>query len=184
MSRVRILEWLLAGVVAAIVAVSFLPWGLSGSVGRSSYELVDSSRSLGLLDEGTARIAPAWFGLPFVAAATVGALATGRRRLAGVLGIAIGLAVLGAALIVKSSPVGVDTGAIAGALLGPTTVVVGAVLLIPERGARRDRRADRSHPDGAARAGRPDHPHAEPAGGSAHPSDADGPEREPSLRSR
>ena len=152
------LDRVLVVLIGLSVAVTFTSWGTSGSVGRSSYELVDSSRALGLLDAGVARIAPAWFALPFLAAGSVIALAMGRRRIAGLLAAMVGAAMVVAAIVVKSSPVGVDTGAVAGALLGAATIVVGAALYIPERSDRRDRRSiDRPDPVGASRAGGADH---------------------------
>ncbi|MGI9604171.1 MAG: hypothetical protein ACR2QE_19995 [Acidimicrobiales bacterium] len=148
------LGFLLAAVLVAAVVCTFCSWGVSGSVGRSSYELVDSSRALGLLDDGLLRFAPAWFGVPFVAAGAVVALASGRAGTAGALGAVLGGVLISGWLIVKSSPLEVDTAATVGALLGAVLVLVGSVLLILEGVTRRDEpeRSERTRAHGADRA--------------------------------
>jgi len=132
------LEVVLVAVVAAAVATTFAPWGTSGTVGRSSYELVDAARALDLLDDGLVRFAPAWFTLPFLAAGVVIAVGWGKPRLAAGLAVCVGSVMVLGWMSVKSSPVGVDTGAVAGAVLGGATVAVAGMLLIREGSTRRD----------------------------------------------
>lgn len=81
-----------------------LPWGGSGDVDRSSFELVRYARRLDVLDGIAATLAVAWLSLPLVAALVLVAGWSGRRHAALVAATVAGLAGLGLALAVQRSP--------------------------------------------------------------------------------
>jgi hypothetical protein len=88
-----------AGILVVLVGAA-MPWGGSGEVDRSSFELVRFARRLDVLDGVAATLAVAWLSLPLVAALVIVAGWSGRRRwalatatLAGVAGAALALAV-------------------------------------------------------------------------------------------
>lgn len=157
---------MLVALVCASVVSTFLSWGRSGSVGRTSYELVDSSRALGLLDEGVLRAAPVWFLVPFLAAGAVLACAMTRMVLGAALAGVMGALLVVGWMIVKSSPVAVDIGAVTGAILGAATLVVAGALLVAEGRHHRDRRASRPERD-SDRADRPRRAHGAAAAPTA-----------------
>lgn len=79
------------GGAVGVVAASFLPWVRSGSVHRSSYEVVEAAERLGVLSGSGALAVRAWFLLPLVVAGACLAASLGRARLG------VGLCVLAAA---------------------------------------------------------------------------------------
>ncbi len=130
--------------LAASIAATFAPWGTSGSVGRNSYELVDSGRTLDLLDDRLLDVAVVWFGLPIVAASAVVALLFRRVIVGTVMSTSVGALLVFGWMSVKSSPLAVDTGATAGAVIGAATIAASGVLLWTHHFDQRDtRRASR-----------------------------------------
>jgi hypothetical protein len=81
-----------------------MPWGGSGDVDRSSFELVRFARRLDVLDGLAATLAVAWLSLPLVAALVLVAGWSGRRGWALAGATAAGIAGLGLALAVQRSP--------------------------------------------------------------------------------
>lgn len=92
-----------AGIVL-VLAGAALPWGGSGEVDRSSFELVRFARRLDVLDGVAATLAIAWLSLPLVAALVLVAGWSGRRRWALAAASVVGLAGLGLAWAVHRSP--------------------------------------------------------------------------------
>jgi hypothetical protein len=75
--------------VLIVLVGAILPWGRSGEVDRSSFELVRLARRLDVLDGGAAAVARVWLVAPLVVAVVVAAGVTGRRALAVVTGTAL-----------------------------------------------------------------------------------------------
>ena len=92
-----------AGIVVVLVGAA-LPWGGSGEVDRSSFELVRYARRLDVLEGVAATLAVAWLALPLVVALVVVAGWSGRRRWALVAASVAGLFGLGLAVAVHRSP--------------------------------------------------------------------------------
>ncbi len=109
----------LTGAVA--VASTFLPWLRTGSVTRSSYQVVQAADRLEVVS-GAPRVALAvgWAFLPLVAALGLLALTLGRVRMAASAGFAVGLAISTLAVLVKSAPRSGDAGATVGLASGLT----------------------------------------------------------------
>jgi hypothetical protein len=123
---------MLAAVTAEAVA-GFLPWIRSGHRQRSGFELIDSVRTLHVLDSGLQKgLALAWYLVPLAAALCWLAVLLDRRRSAallsigtGVLGTVVALSVERAAV---SSLIGVHatlTAALAAAVGGTVELVEG-----------------------------------------------------------
>lgn len=121
-------DYAVRGVFALLLfvagALSFSGWGISGTRSRSSYALVRSVRSLELLDGVWATLAPVWFALPLLLAVGIVAAGYGREWLMGMTGTAAGMLLIIGWWQVKVSPLRVDTGAAASAVLGAVLIVI------------------------------------------------------------
>ena len=80
--------------VLIVLVGATLPWGRSGEVDRSSFELVRLARRLDVLEGGAAAVARVWLAAPLVVAIVVAAGMTGRRGVA----VAAGTALVGVAV--------------------------------------------------------------------------------------
>lgn len=109
------------GAVTVVVG-SFLPWVISGSVGRSSFATVRSADRLGLVPDGVAvALLRSWYLVPLGAAIVTLLLVSGLRRLAALVGLALGaLTTMVASVVIVVSP---STGP------GPAVSVAGGVVL-------------------------------------------------------
>jgi hypothetical protein len=101
MAAVRTRSLDVAACMLLVLVGAAMPWGGSGEVDRSSFELVRYARRLDVLDGIAATLAVAWLALPLVAALVVVAGWSGRRGLA--LAGATSAAVFGAGLAVAVS---------------------------------------------------------------------------------
>ena len=103
-----------------VVGGGLLPWGGSGRVDRSSFEIVRIASRNDLLPEGLAGPAKIWLLAPVALAAVLVAAAYGRRVVAVGVGTALALAGVGLAAAVWRSPMQPRVGltvSVAGALL-------------------------------------------------------------------
>jgi hypothetical protein len=132
--RARTATIVAVGASLAVVALSLLPWGRSGRVGRSSYRLVNAAERLDVL-EGTQRdLARLWYLIPALAAGVWLAALLGRRRLAGTLALAVGVLALTAAVITIRSPLEVQPAAPLAGLAGGLGASAAIVLLTGRKG--------------------------------------------------
>jgi hypothetical protein len=92
------------GAASGVLAASFLPWGRSGAVDRSSYDLVAAAVDLDVLEGGAAQAARAWYLLPAVLGAAWLAGALGRPLLSTALAAVIGASGLTLAVVTVRSP--------------------------------------------------------------------------------
>lgn len=115
--------------LALVIAGAFLPWLVSGSVRRSSFEIAGVADRIGVADGVGGALIAAWpaicaaFVLPVLVAAfrwwrTAGALAVVLGLLAGGLSAAALWFGLGVGSVVRLDPV------------GPTVMVTGSLLLV------------------------------------------------------
>ncbi len=123
-----------AGLAAAVGLLA--PWARSGSVDRSSVDLL---RSAGILDviSGWQRPATilAWYLVVLLAAAALVAAAWGRTRLSALVLFPVGPALLVALVIVVRSPLPVRWGAVMSTGFGLTATTAAGLILM--RGAIR-----------------------------------------------
>lgn len=106
---------LVAGPTVTLVG-SFLGWARTGEATRSSYRLLRSARTLGVLPDPFDRLAALWYLLPVAVGVLWLAAATGRVRLAGALALVVGLGAGAAVVAVVRSPLLTAAGlAVAGA---------------------------------------------------------------------
>ena len=107
------------------------PWMRSGSVDRSSIEVLSSASALQVLG-GTREwlVLAAWVALPIAAALVLVAAAWGSVRLSSVAALPIGPSMVVALVAVQSSPFDVLWGAWLGASLGLTATVLASLILI------------------------------------------------------
>lgn len=111
---------------------SFLDWARTGEATRSSYRLLRSARTLGVLPDPFDRLAPLWYLLPVAVGVVWLAATTGRIRLAGALALVVGLSAGGAALAVVRSPLPVAAGVAVGGFGAALSLIGGlAVLVMP-----------------------------------------------------
>jgi hypothetical protein len=110
---------------ALVVAGSALPWGGTGRVDRSGFELAGVAGRLDLVSGAAAALAGAWALAPLVLAVVV--VAAVARRPAVAAGLAIALAAAGTALatLVLRSPLAARPG-VAVTIVGAGVVVIGA----------------------------------------------------------
>lgn len=101
--RSRSLDVVAAALIVLLGAA--LPWGRSGRVDRSSFELVRLARRLDVLEGATATLAKLWLTAPMAVAAVTVAALSGRRRLAFTLGTVVVVAAVALAIVVHRSPV-------------------------------------------------------------------------------
>jgi hypothetical protein len=121
-----------AGTIGLVIA-AFLPWGGSGRVDRSSFAIVSAAERLDLLDGPAQSLSRGWYLVPLLGAAVWLAAATGRTRLARVLGTIVAVAGVLLSIAVHRSPLLPRVGP--SATIGAAVVVgLGLVLgLAPRR---------------------------------------------------
>lgn len=114
------------GAVATIVG-SLCPWVASGSVDRSSYEVIDLIDRLGFAEAGPFGIAlRAWPLMPLLVVAGTVAMWWGLRVVGPALSMAGGVYALTVALTVRFAP---STGLVR-VRFGPAVTIVGASVLL------------------------------------------------------
>ena len=117
--------------LGVVVAAAFLPWAASGRAERSSFALFRVADHLDLLPEGwLATLARLWPLVPFAAACAAAAVALGRPRVAGVLALALGAAVVAAAVLVVRSPLPPRVGTWLAMVAGVGAALAGAVAVV------------------------------------------------------
>ncbi len=121
----------LAGAGLVLVAVAtFLPWVVSGSVRRDSYESVGVFRAVGVPDGSPfAAVLDGWLTIIPVITLCVAGYAFGVRRAAATISTILAIVcgtIAGAATVVGS---GEDVG-IGIAVTGPVTMLIGSVLTV------------------------------------------------------
>ena len=129
--RVLVSPWVpaAASVAAALALVG--PWARSGTVDRSSIELLASAGALDVLSNRDHVIAVgSWYLVVLLAAGALLGAAWDRRRLTAVLVIPIGPAMAVAWWIVAAAPLTVRWGAPVGTMLGLTATGAGVLLLM------------------------------------------------------
>lgn len=126
--------------IVLLLVGAAMPWGGSGEVDRSSFELVRYARRLDVLEGLAATLAVVWLTLPLVAALVVVAGWSGRRRwalasttVAMLMGVLLALAVLASPLLARAG-------------LRVTMVAAGALVVVWVMEARR-RMVGSRHPD-------------------------------------
>lgn len=100
--RSRSLDVVAAALIVLLGAA--LPWGRSGRVDRSSFELVRLARRLDVLEGVMATVAKLWLTAPMVVAALTVAAISGQRRLALTLGAVVVAAAVALAIALHRSP--------------------------------------------------------------------------------
>ncbi len=129
MTRAQAARAALVVALAATVASTFLPWVRTGTRERNSYQLIAAARRLHVLEGTLERLAaPGWFFVPFLAALSVLALATGRPRLASGLGVAVGAGAVGLVIAVRAEPLTPLCGQQVTACVAAFTMVVSILL--------------------------------------------------------
>jgi hypothetical protein len=122
-----------AGSIVVAVA-SVLPWARSGRAERSSYALVGAAERLGVLSGWERALAPLWYLVPALVAATWLAAVLGRRRLLAALSGAVGLLATSAAVATSRSPLEVLAPARVAGVAGGIALV-GAIVVLTARGS-------------------------------------------------
>lgn len=120
--------------VAVEALAGFLPWLRSGQRERDGFELVDTARSLDVLDAGWQRaIAVGWYLVPLAAALCCLAALLHHWRLAA--GLAVGAGLVGAAvtLLVEWTTIPVLLGLRVSLVAAVAAVVAGSLELSPRR---------------------------------------------------
>lgn len=97
--------WLAALGAVAVLSTSLLPWVGTGEESLTSYEVIGSAESLGVLSGwGGAGVAQIWYAAPVLAVAIVVLQMLGRWALGGLLGIVLGaLAVLSSLIVIRDT---------------------------------------------------------------------------------
>jgi len=117
---------LTAGAAATIIG-SLCPWVASGSVDRSSYEIIDLVDRLGFAETGPFGIAlRAWPLMPLLIVAGTVAMWWRRRVIGPALSVTGGLYAIGVALAVQLAP---STGLLR-IRIGPMITIAGAAVLL------------------------------------------------------
>lgn len=122
----------LAGAAVA-TASTFAPWGRSGEASRSSYQIVDIADRAGVVPDSAANFTWVWYLVPILCGAAFVAAALGRPRSVGAVCTILGALVVAGAVLVSSSPLVTEPGAVAGGLAGVTTIVIGAATVVAPR---------------------------------------------------
>lgn len=122
----------LAGATAA-TAATFAPWGRSGEASRSSYQLVEIAGRAGVVPDWASAFTPLWYVVPILCGLAFIAAAAGRPRSVGTVCSILGALVVLAAVLVSSSPLVTESGAVAGGLAGAVTIVIGAAIVVAPR---------------------------------------------------
>jgi hypothetical protein len=111
------------------LAGAVLGWARSGEAIRSSFALLRSARTLGVLDSPWDGLARLWYLLPLAVGLVWLAGAVGRWRSAGLLAVAVGLGAAGAVFAVVRSPLPVLAGVTVAAVGAVVSVVAGLTLV-------------------------------------------------------
>ena len=116
--------------IVAIIAGSFLPWAVSGGIGRNSYQLAGLAGRIGLLDgpAGTAVAAWPWLGPVCILPVLAGCLRWWRT--AAGLAVLCGLASGGVAALALIEVGTKERFGVALATTGPVTMLVGGALAV------------------------------------------------------
>lgn len=119
----------LLGIITAI-AGSFLPWLVSGGVGRNSYQIAGLAERIGLLDGAAGRILAVWpwWGPVCLCPVVLGVLRL--WRLAGIAGAVCGVVAAGLSGVVLVEAGGPDRFGIRLATAGPVTMLVGGLITV------------------------------------------------------
>lgn len=126
---------MLVAIVVEAVA-GFLPWIRTGQRERSGFELVDTARTLDVLDSGVQRgLALALYLVPLAAALCWFAVLMHRRRAAAVLAIATGVVGAIVALSVERAAVASLSGVRATLIAALAVLVGGTFELVGRRAA-------------------------------------------------
>lgn len=122
--------WIAVGAGLVTVAALLCPWARSGTVDRSSIELLGSASALDVLGDGErAAVVVGWFLVVVLVAGALVAAAWGRPSLGAVLALPIGPAMAIAWWAVAASPLMVRWGAPMGTISGLTASAAGALVL-------------------------------------------------------
>lgn len=119
--------------VAIEAAAGFLPWVRTGQRERTSFELISSARSLGVLDSGLERtLALAWYLVPL--AATLAWLATllHRERIGAALAVAAGVLGVGMVWAIDHGPIATLVG-VRATLCAALVATAGGTLVLAGR---------------------------------------------------
>lgn len=112
---------------AATIVGSLRPWVASGSVDRSSYEIIDLIDRLGFTEGGLLEVAlRAWPLMPLVLVVGAAAMWWRRHVVGAALSVVGGLYALGVALTVELAP---STGLLR-IRSGPTITIAGAAIVL------------------------------------------------------
>jgi hypothetical protein len=109
---------------------SLLSWVRSGEATRSSFALLRSARTLGVLPASVDGLAPLWYLLPVVVGLVWLAAAMSRWRIAAVLTLAVGLGGGGAVLAVVRSPLPMEAGVAVTTVATVLSLLGGLALLV------------------------------------------------------
>jgi hypothetical protein len=124
------------GGVGLIVLGSFLTWSHSGSVDRSSYEVVQAAELLDVVHGAAAVALKVWYLVPILGAMILLTTLSGYRRVSAGLAVGLSLLTLVVAAVVIASPLRIGTGP-GWSLTGALVVVAGLVLMcLQPRGER------------------------------------------------
>lgn len=115
-------------VVAASVATitTILPWGGSGERRRSSYEIVDIAARAGVVPDAFDDLTWIWHLAPALCGVVLIAASLHRPRAVGVASTTLGGLIVAGAVLVSTSPLAAEPGALAGGLAGVVTMMSGA----------------------------------------------------------
>lgn len=128
------LDGALAAGLVALVASTFAPWGRSGTVRRSSHQLVRSAERLEVLGPTAERVATVgWALLPFVAALALLALARHRRSAAAWTALVLSVGVGAVAAAFATQLPGADWGPLASLLCSLTLAAIATTVITTAR---------------------------------------------------
>lgn len=123
--------WVPVGGCLLTIVALLCPWARSGTVDRSSIELLGSASALDVLTDGQRIVAAgAWFTVVALGAGALVAAAWGRRTIVAVMALPVGPAMVAAWLAVQSSPLMVRWGAPMGTVTGVTASIAAILVLL------------------------------------------------------
>lgn len=122
-----------AAVTAALLVVTFAPWGRSGERTRNSYELVDVVGPAGVVSAARAELAQFWYCVPVLCALVFVCGFWVARRTAGALVAIVGVSVVTFAYLVDRSALVATTGCHTALVVGTAAALWGVVLLVRPR---------------------------------------------------
>ncbi len=126
--------WVAVGAGLVTVGALLCPWARSGTVDRSTIELLGSASALDLFgDAERTAVIVGWFVVVVLVAGALVAAAWGQPALGAVLALPIGPAMAVAWWAVAASPLMVRWGAPMGTVSGLTASAAGALVLMERR---------------------------------------------------